>query len=94
MILPKQKNGLKQINLGKYIFELTQNETIVKQAQTNTLENFKKGKIKDITYQVIIDRIDKDQVFVNKLLNDEKLFNYILFEHLAPETFNIVNKSL
>ena len=80
-----------KLNFDKYIYELTQNETIIKQAKTNNLENFKKGKIKDIAYQIVIDRMEKDEKFVTKLLDDEKLFNYILFEYMAPEAYNRVN---
>jgi hypothetical protein len=70
---------------------LAEDETIIKQAKTNTLESFKKGKLADLFYQKLIERMDMNDETSNKLLNNKELANAILFEYLAKVVFEKVN---
>jgi histone deacetylase complex regulatory component SIN3 len=65
--------------------------TIVKQALTNTFENFKKGKLEDLFYQKLIDRMDLNDDTTNKLLNNKNLANAIIFEYLAKSIYENIN---
>jgi type I restriction enzyme R subunit len=71
--------------------DLAEDETIIKQAKTNTFESFKKGKLEDLFYQKLIDRMDMNDDTSNKLLNNKDLANAILFEYLAKVVFERVN---
>jgi type I restriction enzyme R subunit len=71
--------------------DLAEDETIIKQAKTNTFESFKKGKLEDLFYQKLIERMDMNDETSNKLLNNKELANAILFEYLAKVVFEKVN---
>jgi hypothetical protein len=71
--------------------DLAEDETIIKQSKTNTFESFKKGKLEDLFYQKLIDRMDMNDETSNKLLNNKDLTNAILFEYLAKVVFEKVN---
>ena len=71
--------------------DLAEDETIIKQAKTNTFESFKKGKLEDLFYQKLIDRMDMNDETSNKLLNNKDLASAILFEYLAKVVFERVN---
>ncbi|MGM0497328.1 MAG: type I restriction endonuclease subunit R [Bacteroidota bacterium] len=71
--------------------DLAEDETIIKQAKTNTFDSFKKGKLEDLFYQKLIDRMDMNDETSNKLLNNKDLANAILFEYLAKVVFEKVN---
>jgi type I restriction enzyme R subunit len=73
--------------------DLVADETIIKQAQTNTFENFKKGKLEDLFYQKLIDRMDLNDETTNKLLNNKDLANAIIFEYLAKSIYEELNIS-
>ncbi|MFO7890368.1 MAG: hypothetical protein R6V04_08510, partial [bacterium] len=59
--------------------------------QPNTFESFKKGKLEDLFYQKLIERMDTNDETSNKLLNNKELANAILFEYLAKVVFEKVN---
>ncbi len=71
--------------------DLKQDETIIKQAMTNTFENFKKGKLEDLFYQKLIDRMEMNDDTTNKLLNNKNLANTVIFEYLAKAVFDSIN---
>jgi type I restriction enzyme R subunit len=71
--------------------DLVADETIVKQALTNTFENFKKGKLEDLFYQKLIARMDLNDDTTNKLLNNKNLANAIIFEYLAKSIYEHIN---
>jgi len=71
--------------------DLAEDETIIKQAKTNTFESFKKGKLEDLFYQKLIERMDMNDETSNQLLNNKELSNAILFEYLAKVVFEKVN---
>ena len=71
--------------------DLVADETIIKQAKTNTFENFKKGKLEDLFYQKLIDRMEMNDDTTNKLLDNKELANAIIFEYLAKVVFDRIN---
>jgi type I restriction enzyme R subunit len=71
--------------------DLMADDTIVKQAQTNTFDNFKKGKLEDLFYQKLIDRMELNDGTTHKLLNNKELANAIIFDYLAKVIFDRVN---
>lgn len=71
--------------------DLMRDDTIVKQAQTNTFANFKKGKLEDLFYQKLIDRMELNDDTTNKILNNKELANAIIFDYLAKIIFDRVN---
>lgn len=71
--------------------DLAEDETIIKQAKTNTIESFKKGKLEDLFYLKLIDRMDMNDETSNKLFHNKDLANAILFEYLAKVVFEKVN---
>lgn len=71
--------------------DLVEDETIVKQAKTNTFENFKKGKLEEYFYKKLIDRMEQNDVTTNTLLNDKQLADAVIFEYLARTIFNSIN---
>src|SRR6056297_3927138 len=71
--------------------DLAEDETIIKQAKTNTFESFKKGKLEDLFYQKLIGRMDMNDETSNKLLNNKDLASAIMFEYLAKVVFERVN---
>jgi type I restriction enzyme R subunit len=71
--------------------DLQNDETIIKQAQTNTFENFKKGKLEDLFYEKLINRMDLNDETTNKLLNNKDLATAIIFEYLAKGIFERIN---
>ncbi len=71
--------------------DLQTDETIIKQAMTNTFENFKKGKLEDLFYQKLINRMDMNDETTNKLLNNKTLANAIIFDYLAKVVFDSIN---
>lgn len=71
--------------------DLLADDTIIKQAQTNTFENFKKGKLEDLFYQKLINRMEMNDETTNKILNNKDLANSIIFDYLAKVIFERVN---
>lgn len=71
--------------------DLEKDETIIKQAKTNTFENFKKGKLEDLFYQKLINRMDLNDETTNKLLNNKDLATAVIFEYLAKGIFESIN---
>lgn len=71
--------------------DLEKDETIIKQAKTNTFENFKKGKLEDLFYQKLINRMDLNDETTNKLLNNKALASAVIFEYLAKGIFESIN---
>ena len=71
--------------------DLIADETIIKQAQTNTFANFKKGKLEDLFYQKLIDRMEMNDDTTNKLLDNKELANAVIFEYLAKVVFDRIN---
>ena len=72
-------------------YDLEKDETIIKQAKTNTFENFKKGKLEDLFYQKLINRMDLNDETTNKLLNNKALASAVIFEYLAKGIFESIN---
>lgn len=52
--------------------ELIEQETLVKQAKVNTIDNFKHG-FEDAFMEVLINRMDKNKALFNKIMDDETI---------------------
>jgi type I restriction enzyme R subunit len=68
--------------------ELAENETLQKQAQSNTLENFKYG-FEDLFLDILIGRIDQNQEITRRIMN-EKDFGAIVKEWMVKRIYNRV----
>ena len=56
--------------------EMIQDETLAKQAQSNTKENFKYG-FEDKFMDVVIERMEQNQELFTKLMDDEKMASLV-----------------
>ena len=59
--------------------------------KTNTFDNFKEGKLEDLFYQKLIDRMKMNDGTTNKLLDNKELANAVIFEYLAKVVFDRIN---
>jgi len=66
--------------------EMVQDETLAKQAQSNTIENFKYG-FEDKFMDVVIDRMEQNKELFAKLMDDERMAG-IVKEILLENVFN------
>ncbi len=66
--------------------ELAENETLQKQAQSNTLENFKYG-FEDMFLDILIGRIDQNQEITRRIMN-EKDFGAMVKEWMVNRIYN------
>lgn len=71
--------------------DLIADSTIIQQAKTNNFDNFKKGKLEDLFYQKLIDRMEINSDTTNKILNNKALADALIFEYLAKSVFNSIN---
>ncbi len=71
--------------------DLIADSTIIQQAKTNNFDNFKKGKLEDLFYQKLIDRMEINSGTTNKILNNKALADALIFEYLAKSVFNTIN---
>jgi type I restriction enzyme R subunit len=70
--------------------EMVQDETLAKQAKSNTIENFKYG-FEDKFLDVVIDRMDQNQEIFSRLIDDEKMAK-IVKGILLEKVFNRLRK--
>ncbi len=66
--------------------EMVQDETLAKQAQSNTKENFKYG-FEDKFMDAVIERMEQNQELFAKLMDDPKMAG-IVKEMLLEKVFN------
>ena len=78
-----------QVGLG-----LLKDEAIIKQAKTNSFEQFKQGSLRDKSFEQLINVMDSNNTTANKWLNDEKLADALIFNYLAKFVYDRVNQRI
>jgi type I restriction enzyme R subunit len=73
--------------------DLINDDTIVKQAQTNTFDAFLQGSLRDKSIEKFIDRMDINNSTTNNILNNEKLADAVIFKYLAKFIYDRINNN-
>lgn len=73
--------------------DLIEDETIIKQAQSNSFKDFLKGSLRDKSIEKFIDRMDINNTTTHSILNNQKLADDVIFKYLAKFIYNRINAS-
>jgi len=71
--------------------DLMNDATIIKQAKTNSFDNFLQGSLRDKSIEKFIDRMDINNTTTNHILTDEKLADAVIFKYLAKYIYDRIN---
>jgi len=70
--------------------DLANNEVLQKQGKNNSFENFKHGLFKDLFFEAVLHRMDKNGDITNKILGN-KDFNKTVSEYLLKKVYERIN---
>jgi len=71
--------------------DLLQDQTIIKQAKSNTFDAFLQGSLRDKSIEKFIDRMDMNNATTSNILNNEKLADAVIFKYLAKFIYDRIN---
>ncbi|MGI8635429.1 MAG: type I restriction endonuclease subunit R, partial [Segetibacter sp.] len=71
--------------------DLLQDQTIIKQAKSNTFDAFLQGSLRGKSIEKFIARMDTNNGNTSNILNNEKLLDAVVFKYLAKFIYDRIN---